>query len=494
MNKELIINNKEILTILNVAVILAVIVFAFTFALTSNSAKNFTASMSGATNMLFSEKPVFITASVEPTKIRVGDIATVATEIKDKNGIEKVSAIMPFENGVDEIQLFLISGDNKSGLWQGQWEAHNTINKEYVTIITAVNILGKSTSKEIAWWDDTETGWLSGWNYRKKITITGETGAGTDYQVPLSIGDSAGGDFHLEGNCQDFPNDIRFTDGDGGTELDYWIDNPAVDPITAWIEVTDDLGSNVDIYVYYGKSGESTTSNGRNTFIVWDDFDGGTEQWSETDPSGHITIDRTTDKHLKVSGLFNNEDAYAYISGKSVGDFVYDFDFRLTSELHNNGVGHVGLSDDLDDGKNCNAVSYEAHIFNRGVASFQGIKITGQANWDGLSQNTTYYTRYRRINTTVYLDVYSTKALRDAGGNGDVHDRALAAVSTTWTYVYAIQSYDADAADVWDDCWLDNYLLRKYALTEPALDSYGSEEKRPSVPGYSPSGGGVMIF
>ncbi|RLI08459.1 hypothetical protein DRO24_01210 [Candidatus Bathyarchaeota archaeon] len=93
-------------------------------------------------------------------------------------------------------------------------------------------------------------GWLSGYQYRKKVTISGSSGAGQNYQVKLSIGSSSGGDFHLEGHCVDFPNDIRFTDDDGETLLDYWIEDPTQDPITVWIEVKDSLDTDVDIYCY----------------------------------------------------------------------------------------------------------------------------------------------------------------------------------------------------------------------------------------------------
>ena len=35
-------------------------------------------------------------------------------------------------------------------------------------------------------------GWLTDWQYRKKIDITGQTGAGTDYQVKLSVEENTG--------------------------------------------------------------------------------------------------------------------------------------------------------------------------------------------------------------------------------------------------------------------------------------------------------------
>jgi len=116
-------------------------------------------------------------------------------------------------------------------------------------------------------------GWLSGYQYRKKVTISGSSGAGQNYQVKLSIGSSSGGDFDLEEHCVDFPNDIRFTDDDGETLLDYWIEDPTQDPITVWVKVKDSLDTDVDIYVYYGRSGASSASDGDSVFEFFHNLD-----------------------------------------------------------------------------------------------------------------------------------------------------------------------------------------------------------------------------
>ena len=114
--------------------------------------------------------------------------------------------------------------------------------------------------------------WLSGFSYRKRLVINGSNGAGTGYQIKLKIGSSSGGDFHLNGHCSDFPNDIRFTKDDGLTLLKYWIEDPTQDPVTVWIKVEDNLDDNVEIYCYYGSSLADSLSNGNATFEFFDDF------------------------------------------------------------------------------------------------------------------------------------------------------------------------------------------------------------------------------
>ena len=135
--------------------------------------------------------------------------------------------------------------------------------------------------------------WLTGYSYRKKITITGQTGADTNYQVKLQIGNASGGDFNLSGHAQSFPNDIRFTSSNSSTQLNYWTENVASSPITVWVNVADSLNSNVDIYCYYGKTSDATTSSGTNTFLFFDDFLGSsidTSKWQRMSSGGSTSI------------------------------------------------------------------------------------------------------------------------------------------------------------------------------------------------------------
>ncbi len=140
--------------------------------------------------------------------------------------------------------------------------------------------------------------WLGGWAYRKKIPITGQSGAGTNYQVPLTVHSGAGSDsdgvVYLGGHCTNFPNDIRFTDDDATTLLDHWLETGSGTPRKFWIEVKDDLGSNQEFYIYYGKSGAPSDSDGDATFELFDDFPGtslDTSKWNDnTDPDDDLAV------------------------------------------------------------------------------------------------------------------------------------------------------------------------------------------------------------
>jgi hypothetical protein len=66
-----------------------------------------------------------------------------------------------------------------------------------------------------------------------------------------------------------------FTDDDGTTLLDYWMQKVTSTYAVFWVEVKDDLSaSNATICLYYGKAGVTTASNGDATFLGFDDFSG----------------------------------------------------------------------------------------------------------------------------------------------------------------------------------------------------------------------------
>jgi hypothetical protein len=173
--------------------------------------------------------------------------------------------------------------------------------------------------------------WLLGWEYRKYHIINYAAGAGTNYQKLITVHFGSGidndDDVYLNNHCRTDFGDVRFTDDDGFTLLDYWMESK-VDGNYAifWVEVADDLSSiNQRIYVYYGKADATTTSNGDNTFLHFDDCDvltgwtivsgswvaigDGTIQCTSTFPSGGmacltnstITNARIKSRCIKVS-------------------------------------------------------------------------------------------------------------------------------------------------------------------------------------------------
>jgi hypothetical protein len=106
--------------------------------------------------------------------------------------------------------------------------------------------------------------WLTGWGKRKSHVINNATGAGTLYPVKIIVhkgtGSDSGADVYLGTSVRDDFKDVRFTDNDGETVLDCFMESFTSGTVaTFWVEVADDLSTApATIYVYYDKAAETT--------------------------------------------------------------------------------------------------------------------------------------------------------------------------------------------------------------------------------------------
>lgn len=117
------------------------------------------------------------------------------------------------------------------------------------------------------------TRWLSGWSYRRPITITERSGSTlTDYQVLVTLDTSS---IIAQGKMRTDAGDLRFTASDG-TSLPYWIESGVNTSLTKiWVEVPSiPRSSTENIYAYYGNPSASSANSGDETFDFFDDFPG----------------------------------------------------------------------------------------------------------------------------------------------------------------------------------------------------------------------------
>lgn len=167
-----------------------------------------------------------------------------------------------------------------------------------------------------------EVGWLSGWSYRKQQTITGTTaGAQENYQMKMVVHKGAGTDNATDvfcgGNCKDDFGDIRWTEDNGTTPMDYWIESieSGVQAVF-WGEIPSiPAGAGtVDVYLYYDNPEATSIGNFDDTFIFGDPFDSDTldtTRWPSVDGNPSYSIN-TTNHYLEIT----NMDAGAWDGGK----------------------------------------------------------------------------------------------------------------------------------------------------------------------------------
>ncbi|MEM5870741.1 MAG: DUF2341 domain-containing protein, partial [Candidatus Aenigmatarchaeota archaeon] len=111
--------------------------------------------------------------------------------------------------------------------------------------------------------------WLSGWQYRIPITITERSGNTlTDYQILVVINTQ---NLISQGKMRNDCGDIRFTDSDGITLLNYWIEPNTCNTNNTriWVKVPNiPARSNKTIYLYYGNPSATSLSD-PNKVLIW---------------------------------------------------------------------------------------------------------------------------------------------------------------------------------------------------------------------------------
>lgn len=129
-----------------------------------------------------------------------------------------------------------------------------------------------------AWWNST-------WSKCKDITITnGGSSTLTDFPVYINVS--------KDDDMQADYNDLRFVDAscnDGGSELNYEIENYTGTKADIWVKTNLSAGDNV-ISVYYGNS---EASSGENPVDVWDD-NYKMVQHMKDDPDANYIADSTS--------------------------------------------------------------------------------------------------------------------------------------------------------------------------------------------------------
>ncbi|MFA5051221.1 MAG: DUF2341 domain-containing protein, partial [Patescibacteria group bacterium] len=130
------------------------------------------------------------------------------------------------------------------------------------------------------------------WSYQRAITVnnTGNSNTLANYQIKIS--DLNTQSLISANKIQIDCSDIRFTDSDGSTELNYWIE-PNTCNTTAtiiWVKIPSiSASSTKTIYMYYGNTGVSINSDITDTFIrVIDGIEG---SWDFEEGSGGTTAD-----------------------------------------------------------------------------------------------------------------------------------------------------------------------------------------------------------
>jgi|GEM_PF-2581213 len=144
----------------------------------------------------------------------------------------------------------------------------------------------KQTAHNLAGW------WNASWFNRQRVDFTVGSGVTPgDFQVRLDLNSSiVGANWNWTAECATYETSrIRFVNGSGDHELDFWVEscNATNQTMIVWVEVDQNITTaNYTTYLYYGNPQATPKSDGTETFDFFEDFSGDLSKWSSHKTSG----------------------------------------------------------------------------------------------------------------------------------------------------------------------------------------------------------------
>jgi len=317
------------------------------------------------------------------------------------------------------------------------------------------------------------------WGYRKSHVMNSASGAGSNYQVKITVhygsGSDSGEDVYLAGKCKKTFDDVRFTDVNGAL-LDFYLEEKVYgDYAVFWVEVSEDLSSvNRTIYVYYGCSRAHPASDGEATFLFFEDFPGtavDSAKWTETEESAtyaQVTFNNYGRTQYNSASTSVWRDAYlTSVATHAIGRAVRFKAYKSHSGIIGNDRAVGGFANGHEPSPSNGAFYEWTHLDGAGnVWDWKASKAGSASGQTGtLTLGTIYFFEIRwssgRIefvrNETVQLTITDTSYIPDGPLN----------------LVFSVgKGTGSDSGDV----TFSFIAVRKYVCPEPTHGAWGSEE------------------
>jgi hypothetical protein len=277
------------------------------------------------------------------------------------------------------------------------------------------------------------------------------------------------------GQCQPDFDDIRFTDDDGYTLLDYWTESVVEsDYATFWVEVEDNLDFDTTIYMYFGNSTVSSLSNGTATFMYFDDFENGNfDVWDQvgTDVSFESSIVRDGSFSAELPGGGAERYLAQNISALYNGSFMVHSWVNLDTSSNRAGYpvywSGITTTEQIHTG-----YSVFGHYSQWCHASYSIDPVVWSQNEDFVSD--TWY----RIEVGFDL----ANSMQRAWSNHLLMGEIPLKPQLVNANVTAIKSLSvASGNDVGEHMWVDNFYIRKWIPLEPTHGSWGEFSTPPQI-------------
>lgn len=322
----------------------------------------------------------------------------------------------------------------------------------------------------------------SSWNYRKSLAVNGTaSGAQTNYVMQVIVnygsGTDSGKNVYCNSHCKTDFGDVRFTTSDETTLLDYFMEEKTnSSKASFWVEIASIPASpsSTTIYMYYGNSGASTTSDGEATFLEFEGFEGTSDFTSGTatmaNEAGGIN---GTNRGKVTDAVTSNRVKYQAANQYTVAGHY--FEGWVQYPVHD-GVGADNLSGGIFfGGQNSGVNGYQVVIDGRTAVTPQiredgGTTAGNRSNGNYQTTNATWYFMRGYMSGSdlkgeMYIDTYAASTLGSSTRSSET------TYTTGYTGIWATHN----------NAYFDNIRVRKKAATEPTFGSWGSETQYTSV-------------
>ena len=317
------------------------------------------------------------------------------------------------------------------------------------------------------------------WLYRKSITLSRASGAVTNYQMKLKVGESSGAtgeDVDCGALCKTDFSDLRFTNA-AGTLLDYYIeDTSGTTPnqlATIWIEFNSIGTGATTFYMYYGKADATAVSSGPNTFILFEDFnalnDGDLN--SQNGWSGHTNWDVATATKYEGAKAAQSASGGATVSvSKAISSGGATYHLFAQMRMRHSAVSTAyAFQIYLKEGA--------AQITGIAIASSQFSSLVTPPNWVNIGKVPSNNIWYKAV---LAIDAVSThKTWVDDIQYSPANQNNIATVSSTIDSIM-LEQYSAGGTAL-----VDQIIVGYYLPTGPAWGSWGGQENL--------GGGGIVV-
>lgn len=287
---------------------------------------------------------------------------------------------------------------------------------------------------------------------------------GTSFVERSFLGDET---FYMDSKSQADFDDVRFTDNDGDTLLDYWTEEKTdSDSAVFWVKVADNLNTtDVQIYVYYGNAGASSISNGTDTLIFFDDFED--QDFEEWDNSGSCWSISSAQAAQGTYSAFADSDTTGRqidIAFDQKRDFLMHYWIWKDDEVSAT-RNYLAMAEDED-----STLSYGM------IIDYEGTDVWAYYNgtyydWP-LNNNEVLEDQWYEMEWAVNFDGDYHRAWEGGTSMGSftLADSAGGSVS------YFTKFLVACANQIDHDFYIDDYYIRYWLEDEPIHGSWGVEE------------------